>query len=257
MNSLRRGAQVFFAKEKSPAVTPLHAGVAHRRSAVIVPPAMKTRFLRFFAFAAFGSCFALTSLPGRAQQAQGHPVQEEESDEERPPFNLEDYKKQLKEKEKAANAEIKKMLRVFKALEGEWTGKEKVEHEDEPFKIFDKEWNDVWKGFFTTDGRYFEMTGQTAGEDAASYRWVCTWVPDEECYKAWYFGETAQTIYTGELSSDGKYVIWIREDEENETETKFSMIADGDRVKCAGTDRMQGRVFSRQTSSYTRKKVEL
>jgi hypothetical protein len=255
MNSRAPFPQAFFVKENFPPATPLHAGVACRNSAIIICPAMKTSFLRLLALAALGSCFALSPLPCRAQ-AEGQPVQEE-SDEDSPPFDAEEYKKQMKEKEKAANTEIKKMLRVFKPLEGEWSGKEKVEHEAEPFKAFDKEWGDVWKGFFTTDGRYFEMTGQTDGEDSAGYRWVCTWVPSEECYKAWYFGETVQTLYTGELSSNGKYVIWSREDEEGETETQFEMVADGDRVKCSGTDRMAGRVFSRQSSSYTRKKVEL
>lgn len=202
---------------------------------------------------------ALTlSTPVRAQQANGSPVQDaEEEGEERPPFNAEEYKKKVKEQQKESDAQIRKMLKVFKPLEGEWTGTEKVEHTDDQFKALDKEWKDIWKGFYTVDGRYFEMTGKTEGEDPQSYRWVCTWDTSEEAYKAWYFGETSQTLYTGELSSDGKYVIWTVANEDTESETKFSMIADGDKVKCSGTDRLAGRVFSRQSSSYTRKKVEL
>jgi hypothetical protein len=182
----------------------------------------------------------------------------DEPDADGPPeFDAEEFRKRSKEEEKERDATIKKMLRVFKPLEGEWTGIEKVEHRDPRFKALDKDWKDTWKGFFTVDGRYFEMTGQTEGDDPTSYRWVCTWDAREETYKAWYFGETSQTLYTGELSNDRKYVVWTVVDEENETQTRFSMIPDGDRVKCSGTDRIQGQLWSRQTSNYTRKKVDI
>jgi hypothetical protein len=163
----------------------------------------------------------------------------------------------MKDEEKESNDTIRRMLRVFKPLQGEWTGTEKVEHVEAKFKALDKSWKDEWKGVYTVDGRYFEMTGQTSGEESTSYRWVCTWDVKEEAYKAWYFGETSQTVYTGELSKDGKYVVWSVENEESFSSTKFSMIADGDRVKCSGTDRIRNRVWSRQSSSYTRKKVEI
>ncbi len=215
---------------------------------------MKTTLLRLLSLAACTATFVCTTLPVRSQD---QPVQEEESEEAPQKLTPDEAKKRYKELEKAQNAEIRKMLKVFTALEGEWTGKEKIEHTEEEDKAFDIAWNDVWKGFFTMEGRYFEMTGQTDGENASTYRWVCTWLPAEESYQAWYFGETTQTLYTGELSSDGKYVIWTRTDEVTEAETKFSMIPEGDRVKCAGTDRKDGRVSSRQSSSYTRKKVEL
>ena len=181
----------------------------------------------------------------------------EEDEEEAPEFDVEEFKKRSKEEEKENNETIRKMLRVFNPLEGEWTGTEKVEHREARFKGLDKEWKDTWKGFYTVDGRYFEMTGQTEGDDPTSYRWVCTWDVKEDAYKAWYFGETSQTLYTGELSKDGKHVVWSVEDDENGTLTRFSMIPDGDRVKCSGTDRIAGQVVSRQSSNYTRKKVEI
>jgi hypothetical protein len=222
---------------------------------------MKTTLLRLLSSAAFAAFLISTAAPVRAQDKDKEEAQEEEApngDEDAPKeFNPEEFKKKNKEEAKKNEAEIRKMLKVFKSLEGEWTGTEKVEHSDDQFKALDESWKDTWKGFFTMDGRYFEMTGQTEGSQNTAYRWVCTWVPSEDAYKAWYFGETGQTLYTGELSSDGKYVIWSVENEDETTQTKFSMIADGDRVKCSGTDRIGGRVFSRQSSSYTRKKVEL
>lgn len=211
------------------------------------------------------AAFALSLPVVRAQDKKDEAPKSEETEEEEestdeeeaPKFDAEEFKKKSKEDEKERNATIRRMLRVFKSLEGEWTGTEKVEHRDERLKALDKEWKDQWKGFYTVDGRYFEMTGQTEGEESTSYRWVCTWDVREEAYKAWYFGETSQTVYSGELSKDGKYVIWTVEDEENGSQTRFSMIPDGDRVKCSGTDRLGGQIWSRQTSSYTRKKVEI
>jgi len=222
---------------------------------------MKTILLRLLTSTAFAAFLVSTATPLRAQDNKKAAQEEDESsDEEDAPqkeFNPEQFKKENKERTKKNEEEIRKMLKVFKTLEGEWTGTEKIEHSDDQFKALDESWKDTWKGFFTVDGRYFEMTGQTDGAQNTSYRWICTWVPSEETYKAWYFGETGQTLYTGELSSDGKYVIWSVENEDETTQTKFSMIADGDKVKCSGTDRIEGKVFSRQSSSYTRKKVEL
>ena len=227
---------------------------------------MKTNLLPVFAAIIAALTFAPCSMPAQDKkddapknQQKDEPAADEEPADEEAPGGLspEELKKRIKEEEAESNKVIRRMLKVFKPLAGEWTGTEKVEHTDELYKAFDKEWKDEWKGFFTVDGRYFEMTGQTAGEDATSYRWICTWDVQEEAYKAWYFGETSQTLYTGELSKDGKHVIWTVENEENGTQTRFSMIPDGDRVKCSGTDRKNGRVESRQSSSYTRKKVEL
>ena len=222
---------------------------------------MKTTLLRFLSLTTCAAALFAPITTLRAQEKKDQVQQKDESsdEEEDAPreFNPEEFKKQNKERTQKNEEEIRKMLKVFKSLEGEWTGTEKIEHPDEQFKALDESWNDTWKGFFTMEGRYFEMTGKTDGSQNTSYRWVCTWVPSEETYKAWYFGETGQTLYKGELSSDGKYVIWSVDNEDEGTETKFSMIADGDKVKCSGTDRIQGRVFSKQSSSYTRKKLEL
>lgn len=222
---------------------------------------MKTTLLRPLLTVLLATAFPAAIHPAFAQDKKEEQAQEAEEggeeEAEEGEFNAEEFKQRLKEEEKQANETIRKMLKVFKPLEGEWTGSEKVEHSDPRFKEMDKEWKDEWKGFYTVDGRYFEMTGQTKGEDPTSYRWVCTWDVQEETYKAWYFGETSQTLYTGELSDDGKHVVWTVENEENGSETKFSMIADGDRVKCSGTDKIGGRLWSRQSSSYTRKRVEI
>ena len=218
---------------------------------------MKNQLLSLIV-AALAALFTFNPAVLRAQDDKEEPADEEAGPgKEEKERALEEWKKKSKEEEKQANDTIRRMLKVFKPLAGEWTGTEKVEHRDEALKALDKEWKDTWKGFFTVDGRYFEMTGQTEGEESTAYRWICTWDVREETYKAWYFGETGQTLYTGELSGDGKHVIWTVENEENGSETKFSMIPDGDRLKCSGTDKINGQLWSHQSSSYTRKKVEL
>ena len=52
--------------------------------------------------------------------------------------------------------------------------------------------------------------------------------------------------------------IWTVKSEINGAESRFTMKAEGNRVKCHGTDTLvDGTLFSTQTSEYTRKRVEL
>jgi hypothetical protein len=213
---------------------------------------MKSRLLSILT-AALAASFLIAAPAAYAQDDEDAPAPSPEELRER----LKEWQQESKKKSKEAKETIHKMLKVFKPLEGEWTGDEKVEHTEEPYKALDKAWKDEWKGFYTMEGVYFEMTGKTQGDEATEYRWICTWDVTEETYKAWYFGVNGQTLYTGELSKDGKHVVWTTESEENDSSTVFSMIPDGDRVKCDGKDRMNGRIFSRQSSSYTRKKVAI
>ena len=225
---------------------------------------MKTVLFRPFALLL--SAGLLVSVPAlRAQDEKPAKPEAEESSEEEPAeeegvpeeFDAEEFKQQMEEQEKEEKEAVAKMMKVFKPLEAEWTGTEKIEHEDEPLKALDKTWKDEWKGFYTFGGRYFEMTGQASGDNASTYRWICTWDTSAEVYRAWYFGDNAHNQYVGQLSDDGKHVVWKTRGQNGST-SQFEMVADGDRVKCNGTDRAPGgRPFSKQSSSYTRKKLEL
>jgi hypothetical protein len=195
------------------------------------------------------------SKPGPAEQEKEEPEAEEAPVPEE--FDAEEFKEQLKEQEEEEKAQVATMMKVFKPLEAEWTGTEKIEHEDEPLKALDKSWKDEWKGFYTFGGRYFEMTGQASGENSSAYRWICTWDTAAEVYRAWYFGDNAQNQYVGQLSDDGKHIVWKTRGQNGST-SQFEMIAEGDRVTCRGVDRAPGgRPFSKQSSSYTRRKLEL
>lgn len=178
----------------------------------------------------------------------------EDPAEEMTPEEREERMKEYREMEKGI---ISKMMAVFKPLEGTWTGEEKLEYVDKSQK--DKTWKDEWTGKFTFGGRYFEMDGQTEGDDPSAYRWICTFDPDVMGYRAWYFGDRSTTEYSGTLNKEKTAVIW-------KTETKlqtgtytseFTMVAKGHRVECSGADKVNGKTNTRQSSRYTRKRISL
>ena len=221
---------------------------------------MKLKFLP----ASYTCCVALLWLTQpaclRAQDARDNdtnePAEEEAAE---PPEQLspEAWEEKFKKEQEAEKATVSRMMKVFTALEGPWTGRESLRYEED--RLPAKNWKDEWEGKFTFAGRYFEMDGQTTGEDMNSaYKWVCTYDVTLQRYRAWYFGETSHTEYAGKLSQDGKHVIWSIKNEGNGSETRFTMKAEGNRVKCHGTDTLaDGSLFSTQTSEYTRKRVEL
>ncbi len=182
---------------------------------------------------------------------------EEESAEESAPMTPEQFEAQMKKEREEEKASVDKMMKVFSSLEGAWTGRESLTYEEN--RLPAKSWKDEWEGKFTFGGRYFEMTGQTSGDDLNSaYKWVCTYDASLQRYRAWYFGDNAQNEYGGKLSQDGKYVIWTIKNTSNGSESRFTMKAEDNRVKCHGTDTLaDGSLFSTQTSEYTRKRVEL
>ncbi len=220
---------------------------------------MKLKFLPALTY--FSACLLFAAPPAvRAQDAKDAKPEapaEEESEENPGQPSPEELERLLKKEQEAEKAMVDKMMKVFTSLEGAWTGKESLRYEED--RLPAKTWKDEWEGKFTFGGRYFEMAGQTSGEDLNSaYKWVCTYDVAEQRYRAWYFGDNSQNEYTGKLSQDGKHVIWSIKNPLNGSESRFTMKAEGNRVKCHGTDTLaDGTLFSTQTSEYTRKRVEL
>lgn len=170
-------------------------------------------------------------------------------------------------REATETAEIKEKLAVFKSLEGEWTGEEKIEYNPElrrDGKAIVK-WKDEWKGFYTNEGRYFEMTGQTKGEVASTYHWYVTYDTENSEFRAWSFGSNGWGEYSGQLSDDHKAVLWekTKEGEEVDIADTFELRADGDKCTASGEtkivskDGRNSRNYAKQSSSYTRKKIEI
>jgi len=176
---------------------------------------------------------------------------------EQPKLSPEQLQERFKKEAELEKLEVSKMMKVFSSLEGAWTGSESLLYEEN--RLPEKNWKDEWEGKYTMGGRYFEMTGQTSGEDMNSaYKWICTWDASQKRYRAWYFGDNSQNEYSGKLSQDGKFVTWAVKSEINGSQSRFTMKAEGNRVKCHGTDVLaDGTLFSTQTSEYTRKRVEL
>lgn len=225
---------------------------------------MKKKFsLTLVVFSA--ALFCSAPLVSRAQEkvdGKDKPDSEEdqgrEEDSDAPEqMSPEEFREKMKVKEEADKATTLKMMKVFVSLEGEWIGREELNFEDPAEK--DLKWKDQWKGTFIMGTKYFEMAGKTEGEEMNSeYKWICTYDPDVQRYRAWYFGENAVNQYTGMLSEDGKHVVWRSRSPISGAESEFTMEADGNRVKCRGTDKLvDGDLFSTQTSEYTRKRVDI
>lgn len=220
---------------------------------------MKIKLLPAFTY--FTACLLFAAPPvlwgQEGKDAKPEAPAEEEVEEDPGQLSPEELELRLKKEQEAEKAMVDKMMKVFTSLEGAWTGKESLRYEED--RLPAKTWKDEWEGKFTFGGRYFEMAGQTSGGDLNSaYKWVCTYDVAEQRYRAWYFGDNSQNEYTGKLSQDGKHVIWSIKNTLNGSESRFTMKADGNRVKCHGTDTLaDGTLFSTQTSEYTRKRVEL
>jgi len=222
---------------------------------------MKLKFQT--AFTCLTALLITTTPLLRAQEKEApEDATEEPAAEEDPPapqekLSPEELQERFKKEAGLEKAEVAKMMKVFSSLEGSWTGSENLRYEEN--RLPEKNWKDEWEGKYTMGGRYFEMAGQTTGEDMNSaYKWICTWDAGEKRYRAWYFGDNSQNEYSGKLSQDGKFVMWNVKSEINGSQSRFSMKADGNRVKCHGTDVLaDGTLFSTQSSEYTRKRVEL
>ncbi len=195
--------------------------------------------------------------PGEPEEPSEPDEPEGSGESEQPKLSPEQLQERFKKEAEQEKLEVGKMMKVFTSLEGAWTGSESLRYEEN--RLPEKNWKDEWEGKYTMGGRYFEMTGQTSGEDMNSaYKWICTWDASQKRYRAWYFGDNSQNEYSGKLSQDGKFVTWAVKSELNGSQSRFTMKAEGNRVKCHGTDVLSdGTLFSTQTSEYTRKRVEL
>ncbi len=210
--------------------------------------------------------------PGFAGEQEAEKEAKPAPKEESAPDEEEDDPKKLAEEEKAAEKKeaetIKEKLAVFKTLEGEWVGEETIDYNPEfrkPGAPETVKWKDEWKGFFTNDSRYFEMTGKTSGEVTSTYHWYVTYDNENEEYRAWSFGSNGWGEYKGQLTDDGKAVLWekSREGESVDITDTFQLRGKGDKCTAAGEtkivskDGSVSRNYAKQHSLYTRKKIEI
>ena len=228
---------------------------------------MKTQRLLPFAVAIVMSGFVPAGFISAQDDQKDKPApQESTTDEDK------DAAKKLAEAEKEAeakqSADIKAKLAVFKSLEGEWVGEETIDYNEEmrrPEAPKTVKWKDEWKGFFTNDSRYFEMTGKTSGSVNSTYHWYVTYDTENEEYRAWSFGSNGWGEYSGQLTDDGKAVHWekSREGENMDMTDTFELRGKGDKCTAAGETKFTSKdgsisqVYAKQHSLYTRKKIEI
>ncbi len=201
----------------------------------------------------------------RAQEAEAKPKPAAETAE---PETAEELEQAEQEAETKEAADVKEKLAVFKTLEGEWIGEESIDYNPDfrkPNAPNKTSWKDEWKGFYTNDSRYFEMTGKTSGKISSTYHWYVTYDTSNEEYRAWSFGSSGWGEYKGHLTDDGKAVLWEkgREMENADMAETFELRAKGDQctangeTKVVSKDGSVSQNYAKQHSKYIRKKISI
>jgi hypothetical protein len=225
---------------------------------------MKRHLLPFAAALILCSIPSLSPLSAQDAEKEAKPAPKAETQES----SESEESAEEKAAEQKETATLQAKLAVFKSLEGEWIGEEAVDYNPE----FRKEgapasvkWKDEWKGFFTNEGRYFEMTGKTAGKVNSTYHWYVTYDTENEEYRAWSFGSNGWGEYKGQLTDDGKAVLWekSREGESVDISDTFELRGKGDKCTASGEtkiiskDGSVSRNYAKQHSLYIRKKISI
>lgn len=156
-------------------------------------------------------------------------------------------------------AEIQKRMAFFDAYLGEWEGKETYTFGgsgEEKTLVTD----DRWKGEFTLEGTHFEMSGVGTDDKGrqTSYRWICTYEPEQEAFRAWYFDSNGSSEQFEMLwDAEEKTLRWNNEDEQ--TASTFTMKAQDNTITGEGetTDAASGTTLYRHELTYTRKRISI
>jgi hypothetical protein len=221
---------------------------------------MNRQLLTIAAALVFGSLSSISPLCAQDADKDTKPEPKAESQDN---ADSEETAEEKAAEQKETEA-LRAKLAVFKSLEGEWIGEEAVDYNPE-FRKESVKWKDEWKGFFTNEGRYFEMTGKTAGKVNSTYHWYVTYDTENEEYRAWSFGSNGWGEYKGQLTEDGKAVLWekSREGESVDISDTFELRGKGDKCTASGEtkivskDGSVSRNYAKQHSLYTRKKISI
>ncbi|MGI8602494.1 MAG: hypothetical protein ACR2OZ_05795 [Verrucomicrobiales bacterium] len=137
----------------------------------------------------------------------------------------EDPDVQKAEAERAARLKaIKQRMKYFESHVGEWAGEETYQ-----LTVGDRQKSvtkDEWKGLFSLDGTHFEMHGEGTDQEGGktTYKWICTYDPETENYRAWYFDSNGNTDeFEMEWDDGEKTLLWTSEDDEQDRVSTFTM----------------------------------
>ena len=155
-------------------------------------------------------------------------------------------------------ATIKEKLKYFESHVGEWVGAEEyhVIPTDTTMTTTDE-----WKGIFSLEGTHFEMHGKGVSEDGpTTYKWVCTYLPEDEVYRAWYFDSDGnQETFEMDWDEEKKVLVWTSAADEEDRVSSFFMKVEGNEIKgeeettLAGSDAP----LIKHTMTYKRKRIRI
>jgi hypothetical protein len=168
------------------------------------------------------------------------------------------------EKESSDEAAKKKLqlvqekMRYFQSHIGLWEGTQKYHSlfNDEKSESLDK-----WEGYFSLNRTHFEMDGEgREGEKKTTYKWVVTYLTDEEVFRAWYFDSNGnRSEYEIEWDADEDTMVWTTSDEENGIESSFTLKVSGEEINGAGKSLRadNGEILATQKIKYKKKSVSI
>lgn len=165
---------------------------------------------------------------------------------------------EARERQKQQIAVIKEKMRYFEPFVAEWVGEE---HYDYLLTGESTMHRDEWRGFFSLEGTHFEMHGKgeaDEGEEPVTYKWICTYDPQAEVYRAWYFDSRGNTDeYEMDWDDKKKALVWTSESER--MVRRFHMKVEGNELTGGGAYFFQGvdEPIARHTMSYKKRKIKI
>jgi|GEM_PF-2325297 len=155
-------------------------------------------------------------------------------------------------------ATIKEKLKYFDSHVGEWVGSEEYQILPTDTTLTT---TDEWKGFFSLEGTHFEMHGQGESEDGpTTYKWICSYDPEEELYRAWYFDSDGnQERFEMDWDDKKKVLVWTSAGDDDERVSTFFMKVEGNEIKGEGETTIAGskEPVIKHTMTYKKKRIRI
>jgi hypothetical protein len=165
------------------------------------------------------------------------------------------------QQERAARLKtIRDRLKYFESHVGEWTGEETYELTIGDQRKFVTK--DEWKGLFTLDGICFEMHGSGTDEEGekTTYKWICTYDPEAEQFRAWYFDSNGNhDEFEMEWDEKEETLRWTSEDEEQDRISTFTMKVEENQITGKGetTRASDDETLLVHSMKYRRKRIRI
>jgi hypothetical protein len=155
-------------------------------------------------------------------------------------------------------ATVKEKLKYFASHVGEWVGTEEYQIIPTDTTLTT---TDEWKGLFSLDGTHFEMHGQGVSDDGpTSYKWICSYDPEAELYRAWYFDSDGNhELFKMDWDEARKVLVWVSAADDDERVSTFFMKVEGNEIKGEGATTIAGsnEPLIKHTMTYKKKRIRI